>query len=141
MADDRRIEKAARAAHEVNRVYSREVMDDDSHLPWHNAPEWVRDSVFEGVRHIARQPDLTAAEIHGLWMDRKLSEGWVYGDRRDERAKTHPCLVPFHQLPVTEKVKDALFGAVVRAVLDIDPYDENNIKTDPGKPRRGQIGQ
>ena len=31
---------------------------------------------------------------------------WTYGARRDDEKKTHPCLVPYEELPEIEKDYD-----------------------------------
>lgn len=47
-----------------------------------------------------------AAGVHEEWMRGRLQEGWVLGPRRDDRLKTHPCLVPYEELPESEKDYD-----------------------------------
>ncbi|XUM24954.1 RyR domain-containing protein [Bradyrhizobium oligotrophicum S58] len=46
----------------------------------------------------------------------KLRAGWVHGEVKDADAKTHPCIVPFDQLPRVQQAKDKLFRAVVAAL-------------------------
>lgn len=41
-----------------------------------------------------------------------------YGQVKDANAKTHPCLVPFDQLPRDQQFKDRLFRTIVHAVED-----------------------
>jgi ryanodine receptor 2 len=36
----------------------------------------------------------------------KIEEGWVFGERRDDLHKIHPCLTPFDRLPPAEKRYD-----------------------------------
>lgn len=47
-----------------------------------------------------------AERVHDVWARGRLDEGWVYGDRRDDAARTHPGLVPYDELPDTEKAYD-----------------------------------
>ena len=47
-----------------------------------------------------------AKNVHEVWAQSRLSEGWRYGERRDDEAKTHPCLVPYEELPEIEKAYD-----------------------------------
>jgi hypothetical protein len=47
-----------------------------------------------------------AENTHEVWAQRRLAEGWTYGPRRDDSAKTHPCLVPYADLPESEKDYD-----------------------------------
>jgi hypothetical protein len=39
--------------------------------------------------------------------------GWQYGPVRDVKAKTHPDMVPFANLPKDERDKDEVFLALV----------------------------
>lgn len=47
-----------------------------------------------------------AANTHDVWAKGRMAEGWVYGKVRDNDAKTMPNLVPYHELPETEKEYD-----------------------------------
>jgi ryanodine receptor 2 len=53
--------------------------------------------------------DLTerlAENTHEVWAKQRLADGWTYGPRRDDAAKVHPCLVPYADLPESEKDYD-----------------------------------
>lgn len=47
-----------------------------------------------------------AASNHDHWARRRLAEGWRYGPKRDDQRKTHPDLIPYDQLPESEKEYD-----------------------------------
>ena len=47
-----------------------------------------------------------AEHVHDTWAKRRMEEGWTYGPERDDEAKTHPCLVPYEELPEAEKDYD-----------------------------------
>ena len=47
-----------------------------------------------------------AENAHDLWAAQRLADGWVYGPQRNDSAKTNPCLVPYANLPDSEKVYD-----------------------------------
>ncbi len=47
-----------------------------------------------------------AENTHEVWAQRRLAEGWTHGPRRDDVAKTHPCLVLYADLPESEKDYD-----------------------------------
>lgn len=106
-------EDIAKIAHEVNRAYCFS-MGDHSQSRWEDAPEWQRTSAINGVKHHLKHPDTTPEESHQLWLKEKLATGWAYGPVKDEKAKTHPCCVPYDQLSPSDKAKDFLFRAVVR---------------------------
>ena len=69
-----------------------------------------------GVRFAIDHPDAPDSAEHDAWMADKIADGWRYGEIKDAEAKTHPCLVPFDQLPREQQAKDALFRAVVKAL-------------------------
>ncbi len=44
--------------------------------------------------------------------------GWTYAPGgRDAVAKTHGALLPYEDLPMEQKIKDSVFGAIVRTLL------------------------
>ena len=47
-----------------------------------------------------------ARNVHEVWSANRIKEGWKYGEERDDLRKTHPCLVPFEELPESEKEYD-----------------------------------
>lgn len=107
-------EEIARVAHEVNRAFC-ESIGDHSQPKWEDAPEWQRESAISGVS-LHANADHTPEHTHECWMALKVSEGWVYGEVKDVEKKTHPCIVPYEDLPTHQKSKDYLFRAVVRAL-------------------------
>lgn len=53
--------------------------------------------------------DLTeklAEQVHEVWAQGRISEGWTYGTERDDENKKTPCLVPYNELPENEKEYD-----------------------------------
>ena len=47
-----------------------------------------------------------AENVHEVWAAERLAQGWHYGDERDDVRKTTPCLVPYSELPESEKEYD-----------------------------------
>ena len=47
-----------------------------------------------------------AENAHDLWAQRRIAEGWTFGPERKDEAKTHPNLVPYADLPDSEKEYD-----------------------------------
>lgn len=44
--------------------------------------------------------------VHEVWAETRISQGWTYGDERNDELKTHPCLIPYDDLPEEEKEYD-----------------------------------
>lgn len=47
-----------------------------------------------------------AENVHDVWAVGRIAEGWSYGPVRDDAKKQTPCLVPYGQLPESEKDYD-----------------------------------
>lgn len=47
-----------------------------------------------------------ARNVHEVWAQTRLQQGWTYGPERDDAKKKHPCLVPYDSLPEEERVYD-----------------------------------
>jgi hypothetical protein len=105
------IETIAAACHQQNRTYC-ELMGDHTQPLWLDAPDWQKDSAIEGVKHALVDPNPAAS--HESWLDHKRADGWTYGEKKDPEAKTHPCMVPYGELPEAQKRKDSFFVEMVQ---------------------------
>lgn len=47
-----------------------------------------------------------AESNHDNWARQRLEEGWTLGSKRDDKRKKHPGLVPYSELPESEKEYD-----------------------------------
>lgn len=47
-----------------------------------------------------------AKNVHEVWAASRIEQGWTWGEERNDQRKTHPCLVPYEQLPEEEKDYD-----------------------------------
>ena len=47
-----------------------------------------------------------AENVHDVWAVGRIAEGWVYGVEKDNEKKTTPSLVPYSELPESEKDYD-----------------------------------
>jgi len=115
-------ERAARAAYEVNRALCA-ATGDNSQLPWDRAPDWQRSSCIDGVNFVLANPEAPDSASHDNWTRAKLADGWTYGPIKDAVAKTHPCLVPFEDLPPVQQAKNAIFRATVLSVVRQETYE------------------
>lgn len=47
-----------------------------------------------------------AKNVHDVWSQARIEQGWTYGTERDDQNKKHPCLVPYEELSEEEKDYD-----------------------------------
>jgi len=135
----RRKEILARACHSAWYVYTVLGLGEEGE-PWDTAPEWQKASILDAVGFWDRQmvelvSDPYMYEEHLLvwarknlplrshrnWMNRKCADGWTYGETKDAKTKTHPCMVPYDDLPEADKIKDLV---VVEAYLALRSLPE-----------------
>lgn len=50
--------------------------------------------------------ELMAENVHEVWAQSRIEQGWTYGPVRNDTLKLHPCLVPYELLPEEEKQYD-----------------------------------
>jgi hypothetical protein len=108
-------EQIAKVCHEANRAYC-QTQGDDTQSAWESAPAWQKESAIKGAQYARLNPEAAPQDQHDAWCQTKLAEGWRFGAVKDPAAKTHPCLVPYGELPVAQRRKDALFRAIVSAL-------------------------
>ena len=136
-------EKLARAIHErfLHEQTGRKPATDPSMQPWATLPENYRRDNFDQADDIARKLVLTGCDLqeikeddglqrlvfgpeeiellaqaeHDRWNASKRQQGYTYapGDKRDVEPRTHPCLLPWSELPEHERDKDRI---TVRAI-------------------------
>lgn len=105
----------ATVCHESNRAYCW-LLGDKSQVPWDEAPDWQKESSINGVLFLLNNPDATEETVHQNWVNDKIKAGWKYGPVKDPDKKTHPSIIKFSELSDSEKDKDKLFVAIVRAL-------------------------
>ena len=47
-----------------------------------------------------------AKNVHEVWAQSRMEQGWTYGEKRSDALKQHPCLIPYEELPEVEKAYD-----------------------------------
>lgn len=47
-----------------------------------------------------------AENVHEVWAQGRIREGWTYGPKRDDSKKETPCIVPYSELSESEKEYD-----------------------------------
>ncbi len=113
-------EGCARICHEANRAL--QIVQADPTIPvsepWDSVDAEMQESAVRGVIGAVRGN--SPAESHAGWMAFKKDHGWVWGPIKDEATKEHPLLVPYEDLPESQRVKDRLFLAIVEAIFGED---------------------
>ena len=57
----------------------------------------------EELKALAEQ---MAKNVHEIWAETRIAQGWTYGPERNDAKKKHPCLIPYEERPEEEKVYD-----------------------------------
>ncbi|MBP3638766.1 MAG: Ryanodine receptor Ryr [Muribaculaceae bacterium] len=61
-----------------------------------------------------------ARNVHEVWARSRMAQGWTWGPERDDAARRHPCLVPYDELPESEKEYDrATSQETLRLILKL----------------------
>ena len=47
-----------------------------------------------------------AKNVHEVWAQNRIGQGWTWGEERNDMLKHHPCLVAYDELPEEEKLYD-----------------------------------
>ncbi len=119
MEPQENVEQMAKTCHEVNKAYC-ESLGDNSQPSWEDVPDWQKNSAIDGVKNIIDGVIKTPEDSHKSWLAEKDKTGWVYGKEKDAEKKTHPCILPYEELPPEQRVKDDLFMAVVHSFGQIN---------------------
>lgn len=117
------VEAAAHAAYEANRAYCAAIgqlsrlswADSEKWRPWASALERQRSSARSRAR-VAISGN-TPERSHERWLAEKAAAGWKYGPTRNQKAKEHPCCVPYEDLPPEDKRKNRIYVAVVQSMI------------------------
>lgn len=69
-------------------------------------PQPISTEDIELSKDILELSEQIAENVHEVWAASRMSEGWTYGQERNDELKQHPCLIPYDELPETEKDYD-----------------------------------
>jgi len=113
------VEQVARVCHDANKSYCDSIGDYSQKL-WDCAELWQRRSALRGVEYALANPGASASDQHEAWLKDKQNYGWTFGAVKDAEKKTHPCMVPYDQLPLAQRMKDYIFRNIVRAFREAE---------------------
>ena len=81
-------------------------------------PRPIETSGVDVPSDVADLTELLARNTHENWAQGRLSDGWRWGPVRDDERREHPCLVPYDELPETEREYDRMTAhETVRTLL------------------------
>ncbi|WP_033396989.1 RyR domain-containing protein [Desulfobacter curvatus] len=66
--------------------------------------------------------EMLAENNHDTWAEQRMREGWRFGSKRDDAHKTHPDLVPYNDLPESEKEYDRKMAVETIKVILLSGY-------------------
>lgn len=69
-------------------------------------PETIDTSHIRLASDLEELVERLARNNHDHWARKRIEEGWRYGARRNDDEKEHPDLLPYEQLPESEKEYD-----------------------------------
>ena len=69
-------------------------------------PNPIDTSKIELSPELLELVEAMAKNIHDLWAQSRINEGWTYGPKRNDDLRVTPCLVPYEELPQKEKNYD-----------------------------------
>lgn len=66
-------------------------------------PQPIDTSDVQLPKELAPLLEAMAKNVHEIWAQGRIRQGWTYGKERDDAQKRHPCLVAYEDLPEKEK--------------------------------------
>ena len=69
-------------------------------------PQPINTSSIELSTDLLELTEKLAENAHDNWAKLRIAEGWTWGEERDDAKKKHPDLVPYSELPESEKEYD-----------------------------------
>jgi ryanodine receptor 2 len=77
-----------------------------------------------------------AENTHEVWATTRIEQGWTHGPTRDDANKRHPCLVPYAELPESEKEYDRRTAVeTLKAILALGYTISKRRRSGPGTDR------
>ena len=119
-----------KATNEQIVLYDPQHQKEESYTPslfieaWKDSQCYMVSIIKRGLRQYDPQPidvkdfqlsddikdliEAIAENSHDIWARQRMDEGWTYGPERDDDHKKNPDLVPYSDLPETEKDYDRI---------------------------------
>ena len=69
-------------------------------------PKPVDTSHIQLSDELLQLTELMARNVHEVWSEGRIADGWTWGPKRDDFRKENPCLVPYEDLSESERAYD-----------------------------------
>lgn len=69
-------------------------------------PQPIDTSTIELPEDVLDFTEVLSKNIHEVWAKQRIDDGWEYGEKRNDRLKQHPGIIPYEELSEAEKVYD-----------------------------------
>lgn len=83
-------------------------MGAEARNPLTYTPEPIRTAGIRLPAELEGLTELLAKNAHENWARQRIADGWTLGPKRDDKKKTHPCLIPYEELPDSERTYDRM---------------------------------
>ena len=91
-------------------------------------PQPIDTSDVELPKELEALVEQMSKNVHEVWAETRIKQGWKYGSERNDELKTHPCLIPYEELPEDEKEYDrntsiGTLKLIMKLGFDISKHD------------------
>ncbi len=69
-------------------------------------PQPIDTTDVELPKELEQLVEEMSKNVHEVWAETRIKQGWTYGEKRDDTLKHHPCLIAYEDLPEEEKDYD-----------------------------------
>lgn len=69
-------------------------------------PNPIDTSDIELPEELLSLTEQIARNVHEVWAQARISQGWQWGELRNDTLKLHPCLVSYDDMPEEDKEYD-----------------------------------
>lgn len=91
-------------------------------------PQPIDTSAIELPADIQALGELLARNTHENFVKMRMDSGWTYGPQRDDVKKQNPTLIPYDELPESEKDYDRVTSVETLKVILALGYEIRKVK-------------